>query len=155
VESYKDLPWQKKKTPKEKLFFFNDTEGLTYLLPNKIRLGTGELSLSKPMPAPAPGPVDGYCHDIKNIPARLTAPLNKCCQLTSAPQNVGLAGSRTKLPLHCSTCSLGNPLIPVSIYPFFPRFFKTFICFYFKLFFYYFYMVRIVKIYFLIILIYF
>jgi hypothetical protein len=91
VESYKDLPWQKKKTPKEKLFFFNDTEGLTYLLPNKIRLGTGELSLSKPMPAPAPGPVDGYCHDIKNIPARLTAPLNKCCQLTSAPQNVGLA----------------------------------------------------------------
>jgi hypothetical protein len=51
-----------KKTQKEKLFFFNDTEGLTSLLPNKIRLGTGELSLSKPMPAPAPGPVEGYCH---------------------------------------------------------------------------------------------
>jgi hypothetical protein len=82
-------------------------------------------------------------HDIKNIPARLTAPLNKCCQLTSAPQNVGLAGSHSKLPLYCSTCNLGNPLTPVSIYPFFPRFLKTFICYYFKLFFYYFYIFRI------------
>ena len=127
MESYKDLPRQKKNS-KGKAFLFRRYRGL----PNKIRLGSGELSLSMPMPMPMPLPVEGYCHDIKNIRARL---LIKCCQLTSAPQIVGLAGSQTKLPLYCSTCNLGNPLIS--------RFSKTFICFYCKLLFYHFYIFRL------------